>query len=615
MAGDKAGHDTAGDDTDAAGAAGDFLPKDPEAFLRNMAHAFEQFGRAASAWVEPRERGDIVDDGPLSLADVAATLSKVTNYWMADPTRTVEAQMSLFSGYLGVWSNAIQRLSAIRDAAPAEPPAASDKRFADKGWSENPFFDALRQVYLVTSRWADDMVERAGDLDPHTRHKAAFYVRQIANAISPSNFVATNPELLRETLASNGANLVRGMTMFAEDMAAGRGNLRLRQTDFSKFEVGRDLANTPGKVVAQNAICQIIQYAPQTETVFARPILIVPPWINKFYILDLNAEKSLIRWMVEQGHTVFVISWVNPTESHAAFDWRDYICQGISFGLETISEATGMSEVNAVGYCVGGTLLAAALAHFAAISDGRIVSATLLTTQVDFTQPGDLKVFVDEPQIERIEAAMAKGYLEGSHMASAFNLIRSSDLIWPYFVNNYLRGREPLPFDLLYWNADATRMPRANHLFYLRNCYLQNRLAHGEMEIDGQPLDLSRVKIPIYNLATREDHIAPARSVFIGARTFGSDVAYVLTGSGHIAGVVNPPARGKYQYWTGPAPTAVETLDDWLAEATETKGSWWPHWQAWIEPHAGERVPAREPGGGKLAPIEDAPGSYVKVRS
>jgi polyhydroxyalkanoate synthase len=459
------------------------------------------------------------------------------------------------------------------------------------------------------------MVERADAVDPHTRQKAAFYVRQIANALSPSNFVLTNPELLRETLASNAGNLVRGMHMLAEDIKAGGGDLRLRQSDPNKFKVGENLALTPGKVIHQNDLCQIIQYKATTGKVLRRPLLIVPPWINKYYILDLTPEKSFIRWCVEQGHTVFVISWVNPDERQAKKSFEHYMREGIFAALDVIKKASGVDEVNAVGYCVGGTLLAIALAYMATTGDDRIKSATLFATQVDFTFAGDLKVFVDEDQISDLEKRMSvRGYLEGRKMSTAFNMLRSNDLIWPYVIGNYFKGKEPPPFDLLYWNSDATRMPAANHSFYLRNCYLDNRLADGNMTIAGVPLSLSKVKVPVYNLATREDHIAPARSVFYGSGLFGGKVTFVLTGSGHIAGVINPPARNKYQYWTGPKPNG-DGLGQWLTKAKEHPGSWWPHWQAWIEAQDTRRVPARRIGGGKLKAIEDAPGSYVKVKA
>ena len=593
----------------------DYAVRDPERLARNMARTLEQLGRAAAAWVEPRERGETIEAGPISYTELVSTLSRLGDYWLKDPVRALKAQTDLLAGGLELWTRSLARLSngqAPEPSAPAKP----DKRFADEDWQRNPFFGFLREAYLLTSSWAENLANQAEGLDPHTRHKAAFYVRQISNALSPSNFILTNPELYRETVEQNGENLVRGMTMFADDMAAGGGNLKLRQSDTSQFELGRNIAMTAGKVVAENAICQIIQYAPRTETVFRRPILISPPWINKFYILDLNPEKSLIGWMVDQGHTVFVISWVNPDASLADKDWGDYIDDGLAFGLDAVEAATGMREVNAVGYCVGGTLLGASIPYLRSRGDERIRSLTFLTTQIDFEHSGDLKVYVDEPQIASLEASMSlKGYLEGSQMATAFNLLRSSELIWPYFVNNYLKGREPLPFDLLYWNADATRMAKANHLFYLRRCYLENRLSRGEMEIGGIRLDLNTVDLPIFNLATREDHIAPARSVYEGSLAFGAPVTLVVTGSGHIAGVVNAPARGKYQYWTGPSPSRERSFETWMAEASETAGSWWPRWQEWIEPLADDRVPAREPGGGRLPQIEDAPGRYVRVRS
>ncbi|HCL65674.1 MAG TPA: class I poly(R)-hydroxyalkanoic acid synthase [Rhizobium sp.] len=577
----------------------------------NFAKALENLGKAASTWLAPRERGEIVDPVSEPMTELVKTMSKVADYWMADPKRTLEAQTYLLAGVFGIWTRTVQRLAGEETENSESPPA--DKRFSDEDWQRNPFFDFLRQVYLVASEWAEKLVTDAEGLDEHTRHKAAFYVRQITAALSPANFVVTNPQLYRETVASHGANLVRGMKMLAEDIAAGGGDLRLRHTDYSKFAVGENMAVTPGKVIARNEICEVLQYEPSTDTVLKRPLLIVPPWINKFYILDLNPQKSFINWCVSQGHTVFVISWVNPDERHAAKDWEAYIREGVDFALETVEKATDERQVNAIGYCVGGTLLAAALALHAQQGNKRIASATLFTTQVDFTYAGDLKVFVDEDQIGAMEERMkSSGYLDGSKMAAAFNMLRASELIWPYVVKNYLKGEDPMPFDLLYWNSDSTRMAAANHSFYLRNCYLNNNLSQGKMEIAGKRLSLKDVKIPIYNLATREDHIAPAKSVFVGSSLFGGPVKFVLSGSGHIAGVVNPPDKQKYQYWTNGA--VKGSYEDWVAGAKETPGSWWPHWQAWIEELESERVPARKPGGGALNAIADAPGSYVLER-
>ncbi len=587
----------------------DYVVKEPEKFAANMAQMMEEAGRVAAAWSRPREAGEVHDSVAEPLADMIKTFSKVTEYWLSDPSRALEAQTRLYSGYMEAWMSSMAKL-----ANPEAPEARElfDKRFQDPDWSRNAFFNFLKQTYLITSRWASDLVEHAEGLDEHTRHKATFYVRQVTQALSPSNFVLTNPELFRETVASNGANLVQGLKMLAEDIAAGKGDLKLRQSDASRFEIGKNIATTPGKVVARSEIAEIIQYDPITKDVLKRPLLICPPWINKFYILDLNAEKSFIRWAVEQGHTVFVISWVNPDARHAMMGWEDYIRDGVRFALDTVEQATGEKQVNAIGYCVGGTLLAAALALFAQEGDERIASATFFATQVDFTHAGDLKVFVDEEQIKALERAMEeRGYLDGTKMATAFNMLRAGDLIWPYVVNNYLRGKTPTPFDLLYWNSDSTRMSAANHSYYLRNCYLDNNLAKGKMELAGKTLSLKDVKIPTYNLATKDDHIAPAKSAFVGSALFGGPVEFVMTGSGHIAGVVNPPAANKYQFWTGGAPKGE--FDDWVAKAKETSGSWWPHWHAWIRTQDDATVKARKIGKSTEI-LGDAPGEYVKVR-
>ena len=585
---------------------------DYEALGQNLARMMEEGGKALAAYMKPREQGMAKSDSAAEWTDVVKTLGRVLEYWLADPSRTVALQSTLGKAYLDLWAASAKRMTG-ETSEPLVKPDARDRRFTDPEWSDNPFFDFLKQAYLLTNQWAQHMVEDAKELDDRTRLKAEFYIRQIANAVSPSNFVLTNPELLRETLSSNAENLVRGMHMLAEDIAAGGGELRIRQTDAANFEVGRNLAVTPGKVVFQNDLMQLIQYAPATETVLKRPLLIVPPWINKFYVLDLNPEKSFIKWCVDQGVSVFVISWANPDARLAKKNFEAYMREDPLAALDAVKRATGERQVNAVGYCVGGTLLAVTLAYMAATKDRRIASTTFFATQVDFTHAGDLKVFVDEDQVQMVERRMAEvGYLEGKRMANAFNLLRSHELIWPYVVNNYLRGKQPLPFDLLYWNSDATRMPAANHSFYLRNCYLENKLSRGEMVIGGEALDLRKVTIPIYNLATKEDHIAPAKSVFLGSQSFGGSVRYVLSGSGHIAGVVNPPSKGKYQYWTGGKPNG--SLDAWVAKAKEHPGSWWPDWLAWLRKVNAAEVPARKPGGGKLKPIEDAPGSYVKVR-
>src|SRR5918993_2410921 len=466
-----------------AGGLPAYVANDPEALTRNLARAVEESGRAMAAYLKPREEGRAAGEAIAGqTADLMKTLGQVGQYWSSDPARLVEAQTRLWGNYMSIWGNALRRASG-EAAEEAVAPQRGDRRFADPEWTENPVFSSLKQFYLATGRWAEDLVEHTEGLDEHTRHKARFYVEQINNALSPTNFPVTNPEVLRETAETNAENLVRGMRMLAEDIEAGQGTLKIRQSDTSRFRLGENIATTPGKVVLQTDVCQLIQYEPTTETVLKRPLLIVPPWINKFYILDLNPEKSFIRWAVGEGHTVFVISWVNPEADHADKSFEHYMREGLLAALDAMEKATGEREMNAIGYCVGGTLLAVTLAYMAATGDDRIASATFFTTQVDFTYAGDLKVFVDEEQISAVEARMRQtGYLEGAKMATAFNLLRSNDLIWPYVVNNYLKGKDPFPFDLLYWNSDSTRMPSANHSFYLRNCYLENNLSQGRME-------------------------------------------------------------------------------------------------------------------------------------
>jgi polyhydroxyalkanoate synthase len=587
---------------------------DAEAFAMNIARAMESGGKVLAAYLKPRETGEVADQPPNELAEVIKTFTAVAEYWLSDNERSSDLQTKLVKGYLDLWGSTVRRLAG-EQAMPAITPSPRDKRFADPEWKSNQFFDFVMQLYLLSAQWAQDLVHNADGIDPHTRKKAEFYVQQILNALAPSNFVLTNPEVLRATLASNGDNLVRGMQMLAEDIEAGKGTLKIRQSDPANLVVGVNMATTPGKVIYQNELMQLIQYAPATENTLRTPLLIVPPWINKFYILDLRPEKSFIKWCVDQGITVFVISWVNPDKNLGTKTWEDYMKQGPLTAMDVIERATGEMKVHTIGYCVGGTLLATTLAWLAEKRRVRATSATFLAAQVDFSNAGDLLVFVDEGQISALERDMqASGVLEGSRMAMAFNMLRSNDLIWSYVVNNYLKGQPPTAFDLLHWNSDATRMPAANHSYYLRNCYLENRLSTGSMVLDNTLLDLSKVKVPIYNLATREDHIAPADSVLYGSQFFGGPVKYVLSGSGHIAGVVNPPASNKYQYWTNDTIKDI-SLADWIKGAQETKGSWWPNWREWLGGIDAEEVPARSVGTDALPPIEDAPGSYVRVRA
>lgn len=586
---------------------------DFEVMAENMAQLVDQGRKAIAAAIGNAEAGGPRSELAANVADATKTLGVVAEYWLAKPERAAIAQAELYGGLSEIWRQTMRRYTG-EDVPPIVRPEPGDKRFESPEWEQSPFFDWLRQSYLYASRWAGEMVDKAEGLDPHTRAKAAFYTRLISSAVSPSNFVPTNPELLRATIENKGENLIRGMKMLAEDISAGHGMLKIRQSDDTKFRLGVDLATTPGKVVWRNDVMELIQYAPTTEEVYRRPLLITPPWINKFYVLDLNPEKSFVRWAVAQGFTVFIISWINPDESKAEKGFEAYMHEGVLTALDVIEKATGERKVTAAGYCVGGTLLALTLAYMAAKGDDRIDSVTFFATQVDFSEAGDLQILIDEARLDALDDAMAKtGYLDGVKMANAFNMLRPNELIWTYVVNNYMKGVEPAAFDLLYWNSDSTRIPRANHSFYMRGCYLENLLARGEMVIDGVRLNLRQVKMPVYEIATREDHIAPARSVFRGAKFFGGEVTYVLGGSGHIAGIINPPSRGKYNYLTGGP--VKGTFDEWVAGAKETKGSWWPHWLLWVTAQAPEKVPARVPGDGKLMPLCDAPGEYVRVKS
>ncbi len=588
---------------------------DPEAFARNMAIAMENAGKAAAAWLRPREAHpeNFVPETPEIVRATMESMERVREHWLSDPVHAMDMQTRLVSGMLEAWTANISRLAGHPVAV--DPAVERDKRFVGDDWSSNPFYAFLRDSFFVVDRWTKGLIDDMDEMNSDEKRRTEFLLGQVVNAMSPSNFLMTNPTVMREMLESNGENLARGMKMLAEDMERGGGEIRVRQVDDRPFKVGENIAVTPGKVVARNRLCEIIQYEPSSKTVLKRPLVIVPPWINKFYILDLNKKKSFIGWAVEEGHTVFVISWVNPDERHRDVSWTDYVREGIGFALDTVEELTGEDQMNMIGYCVGGTLLSSALALFAQEGDRRAASATLFATQVDFEYAGDLKVFATERQISEIEEELNRsGYLAGDRMAGAFNLLRSKELIWPYMVNNYMRGQDPMAFDLLYWNADQTRMTAANHSFYLRNCYLENNLTAGRMAVDGKTIRLTDIKVPIYNLATREDHIAPAMSVHKGCRFFGGPVQLVLSGSGHIAGVVNPPNARKYQYWTNGRADFTESFEEWVTGAEEHAGSWWPHWQKWIEAMSSEKVPAREITGISGKVLGEAPGTYVQSR-
>lgn len=545
---------------------------------------------------------------------VGPALGEVMGRLVQQPDQVMRAQATLFGRYMDLWRATAMRAAGESQSAVAAP-AKGDKRFNDPEWSDNPLFDAIKQSYLITSDWLNDLVRDVHGVDPITKRRVEFFTRMLTDAFSPSNFLLTNPAALREAVASHGESIARGMENFAADLERGGGQLAISQTDFEQFRVGENVATAPGKVVFQNDIIQLLQFSPSTDTVCETPLLIFPPWINKFYILDLRPENSMIRWLSAQGITVFVTSWVNPDVELANKTFEDYLNEGIYGAIDAVQRQTGAASVNTVGYCIGGTLLSCALAHMAAKQDHRISSATFFAAQQDFSEAGDLLIFANDEWLEDLEARMdaGGGVLAGQTMADTFNALRANDLIWSFFVSNYLMGKEPKPFDLLFWNSDQTRMPKTLHLFYLRKFYRDNALAKGALELDGERLDLGKVQIPIYVQSSKEDHIAPARSVYKGARLFGGPVQFTLAGSGHIAGVINPPSANKYQHWINER--LPDTLADWSKEAVEHPGSWWPHWVQWLKAKSGGQVPARDPVNGPLAAIEDAPGSFVKVRS
>jgi polyhydroxyalkanoate synthase len=585
-----------------------FRLPDPGLVTRTMSEVAERGQRIVTDFLKRQSApGNGLD--PLN---IGSAFLEMTGRLMANPTQLVQAQIGFWQDYLTLWQNTARRM--MGDDTPAviaEDPR--DRRFKDDAWRENEVFDFIRQSYLLSARYFQTVVNGVEGLDPKTAQKLDFYTRQFVDAMSPSNFLLTNPEVLRKTAETGGENLLKGLSHLLADLERGKGQLRIRMTDDSKFRVGENIAVTPGKVVHQNSLMQLIQYNPTTETVLKRPLVIFPPWINKFYILDLRPRNSFVRWATEQGHTVFVCSWVTPDARPAEMGFEDYRRVGVYDALDAIEKATGEREVNAIGYCLGGTLLATTLAHMAARGDDRVKSATYFVTMTDFEEAGELGVFIDEEQLTALEEKMQRrGYLQGAEMATTFNMLRANDLIWSFVVNNYLLGQEPFPFDLLYWNDDSTRMPARMHSFYLRRMYQQSDLVKpGAIELLGERIDLRRIKVPSYLISTREDHIAPWKSTYRATQIYGGPVRFVLAASGHIAGVVNPPESGKYSHWVNEA--LPPDPERWFAGATELAGSWWPDWHRWVTALSGERVPARIPGDGALTPIEDAPGSYVKV--
>ncbi len=585
---------------------------DPAELSKAMGHIAERSQRIVAEFLaRTAAEPGVSSPDPLN---IGSAFLEMTAKMMSDPAKLVEANLSLWQDYMALWQNTARRLLG-EPSEPIAKPDPTDRRFKDEMWEENEIFDFIKQSYLLSARWVQGVVNNIDGLDEHVAQKVDFYTRQYVDAMAPSNFVLTNPEVLRTTIETGGENLIKGLNNLLDDLERGKGRFSIKMTDYDAFRVGENIAVTPGKVVYQNALMQLVQYTPTTPTVFEKPLLIIPPWINKYYILDLRPKNSFIKWAVDQGHTVFVISWVNPDEHLAAKTFGDYMKEGPLAALDAIEQATGQREADVIGYCLGGTLLSCTLAYMAATNDHRILSATLFTTMTDFHEPGELGVFIDEEQLTNLEERMSEhGYLDGRDMAMTFNMLRANDLIWSFVVNNYLLGKDPFPFDLLYWNSDSTRMPAAMHSFYLRKMYQENQLVvPGAIELEGVPIDLGRIKTPVYMLSTREDHIAPWKSTYSLTQRVAGPVRFVLAASGHIAGVVNPPAATKYCFWTNTR--KPKNPDSWLAGAHQEEGSWWPDWNKWVGKYAGKQVPARQPGEGGLPALDDAPGSYVKVRA
>ena len=597
------------------------MPDDPPAAdaaehdtADDLAAIAEQSQRIAARFLSGQgAAGAGAASDPLNLS---AALGAMARSLADNPTPLIDAQMKWWDGYLRLWQQGAKRLQGEEPAEPVAAPEADDRRFRDPAWTENWVFDHLKQSYLLTAACVQSAVGNLRGLDEKDAAKLAFYTRQFVDALAPTNFLATNPTALKESAETKGENLLKGLRNVLDDLERNGGRFAPRMSDESHFILGETIATTPGKVVYQSELMQLIQYAPSTETAFRRPLLIVPPWINKYYVLDLRPKNSFVRWALSKGYSVFMISWVNPDERLAEKTFEDYMVEGPLAALDAIEQATGERDVAAIGYCLGGTLTAATLAYLAARDDKRIRSATFFASLVDFAEPGELGVFIDDAQLESLEAMMAeKGYLDGRHMATTFNMLRANDLIWSFVVNNYLLGREPMPFDLLFWNSDSTRMPAAMHSFYLRKMYQENLLAQPEgLSLASMPIDLRRIEIPTYIVATREDHIAPWQSCFAACGLYRGQRRFVLGASGHIAGIINPPEAGKYGYWTGPV-AETQDADAWLAAAEHHEGSWWNDWHAWQRRRSGgKKVPARVPGAGGLRPIEDAPGAYVLAK-
>ena len=584
------------------------------AVWQDINHTAEQLFRQVLAQNISKSLQGEIDLGLDDDLGLKPAFSKAQWNLLINPMHIAQQQLEFWQDSSRLWQNTLAGFLGV----PQEPiiePAVDDHRFKHDAWQNKAIYDFIKQAYLLASRCVQRTWALNDGLQEQEAAKVDFFTRQMLDAMSPSNFLATNPMAQDEAIRSGGLSILKGLRNLLSDLEKGDGQLKISMTDLDAFELGKNIASTPGKIVYQTEMMQLIQYSPSTEKVLKRPLLIVPPWINKYYVLDLRPKNSFIRWAVAQGHTVFVISWINPDESYADKGFDDYLNDGTLAAVDAVVRATGEKSINAIGYCLGGTLLAATLAYMAAKRNTRIKSATFFASLTDFACPGELGIFIDEEQLQALEKRMQRGYLDGSEMSTTFNMLRANDLIWSFVINNYLLGKDPFPFDLLYWNSDSTRMPAKMHSFYLRQMYQHNRLSQaGGLKLNNTPIDLTRIRIPSYFLSAGEDHIAPWQSTYAGTQSLQGENRFVLSGSGHIAGVINPPnlEKPKYGYWTNES--LPEQGDDWLAGATHHSGSWWPDWQLWVEGLDNNQVEAREPGAGELKVLEDAPGSYAKVR-
>ena len=569
--------------------------------------------KSAWLWQEFSLKAAAAALGQLEQAAPDPAFKQTLNHWglnlLFQPATVFAASTTLMQKQTQMWQRAITKLWGWSDKDISES-AKRDRRFKDSAW-QTWAGEVLSQSYVNQAEFWKTLAQIKQGLTPREARQAEFFIQNLVDALSPSNYALTNPQVWQAIRDTNGANLVKAMQNLLQDYQDGE--LRIRMTDPNAFEVGKNIATTQGKVIFRNELIELIQYHPSTPEVRKNPLLIVPPWINKFYILDLREQNSFVKWAVDQGHTVFMISWVNPGAEHSSVGFDDYLQKGTLAAMDAIEKATGEHDINVASYCLGGTMTGMTLAYQAAKKDDRVKSATFFTTLLDFSEPGELGVFLDEAQIEALEKRMQDngGYLDGKNMAAAFNMLRSNDLIWSFFINLYLLGKDPAPFDLLYWNSDSTRMPAKMHGYYLRNMYLHNRLREaGGITLNGTALDLRQIKTPAYFVSAYDDHIAPWRSTYKGAQLFSGPVKFVLGQSGHIAGIVNPAAQNKYGHWINDRLEA--DADTWFNNAKEVKQSWWHDWDQWVSVYAGGKVAARQAGAGELPALEDAPGTYVR---